>query len=109
MLPWVVTVFFWLLVGHAVADYGLQTGFLSQAKRPGGVPGFPWYEAMSAHCLIHAGAVALATGSVVLGIAEFCAHFAIDYAKCRGRTSTTEDQTLHVACKILWVVLLMAF
>jgi hypothetical protein len=56
------------LVGHAVADYPLQGDFLA------------WTQALAAHALIHAGAVALATGSAALGVPEFACHAAIDYA-----------------------------
>jgi hypothetical protein len=76
-----IAVFFWLMVGHAVADYLMQSPNLHYDKNPNKPPlndGSPrpstpdlWIYAMSAHCLANAGAVALATGSVPLGIAEF--------------------------------------
>lgn len=96
-----------LLVAHALCDYPLQGPFLSQAKSPvTPVPGFPWYQAMSAHCLIHAGAVWLITGSGVLGVLEFILHFFIDTAKCHGALTVNQDQFAHVACKVAWVLLL---
>lgn len=106
---------FWLMVGHAIADYILQSPSLNYDKNPHKPPlndGTPrpstpylWIYAMSAHRLANAGAVALATGSVPLGIAEFVIHFGIDVARCGGRTSRIVDQGLHIACKVLWAVL----
>lgn len=102
-----MTLLFWLLVAHALADYPLQGDFLARAKNhvtP--IPGVPWYQALGAHALIHAGAVAFLTHSLTLGLLEFIAHVAIDYAKCDGRTTLNQDQALHVGCKVLWIALL---
>jgi hypothetical protein len=77
-------VFFWLMVGHAIADYLLQSLAVNHDKNPNKAPAM-WVYAMSAHCLANAGAVALATGSVPLGVAEFVVHFVIDLARCDGR------------------------
>lgn len=95
-----------LLAGHAVADYPLQGEYLAIAKRPKGNPDLAWPYALSAHAMIHSGAVALVTGSPILGVFEFLAHSAIDFAKCRGLIGLSADQGLHVACKVLWVALL---
>jgi hypothetical protein len=116
-------VFFWLLVGHCLADYPLQGSFLAAAKRRGSVGSTPWQIALFAHSMIHAGFVAWFTGSVMLGLAELALHTLIDFAKCEGwlngayqysaeakargeRTAFWIDQWLHVACKLLWVALL---
>ena len=104
-LLYALAMFFWLLVGHALCDYPLQGPFLSQAKRRGAVPDFPWWIALAAHGLIHAGAVGFITGNICLGIAEGVCHFVIDKVKCDGHISTVTDQTLHVACKIIWVTM----
>lgn len=107
-----LTLLFWMLVGHALADYPLQGDFLSQAKNPViGYSGFPWKQALVWHAMIHAGAVALVTGSVVLGVLELMAHTLIDYAKCKGYFGCGEgaihiDQGLHVACKVTWLIVL---
>ena len=100
---------FWLIVGHAVADYPLQGDFLARGKnhrQP--LPGVPWWQCLVWHAAMHAGAVALATGSVALGCAEFVVHCAIDYGKCDGRYGFNADQALHVACKFAWCGLLLA-
>lgn len=96
---------FWLLVGHAVADYPLQGDFLSKAKNfRNPIPGFPWWIALSAHAMIHAGAVALVTDNYGLAFMEFIVHFMIDMLKCNGSTDVIDDQLLHVICKIAWTL-----
>lgn len=104
------TMFFWLLVGHALCDYPLQGDFLAKAKnhRIRGFSDCPWWIALAAHSTIHAGAVAFVTGSGWLGIAEFCAHCAIDYGKSDRLLGFKADQALHVACKVLWLLALWA-
>lgn len=92
---------FWLLVGHALCDYPLQGDFMARAKNPVYVmPGVHWLPVMLAHCLIHAGAVALVTGSVAAGVCELGAHFLIDTTRCRGRYGFVVDQALHAGCKV---------
>lgn len=98
-----VELFAALLVGHALADYPLQGDFLARAKNiTAPIPGVPWWQALAAHSLIHAGAVGFLTGSAWLGAAEFGAHFLIDHAKCKGLIGFNLDQALHVAFKALW-------
>ena len=92
-----------LIAWHALADYPLQGDFLARAKnRTAPIDGVPWYQAMGAHATIHATGVAVLTGSMWLGLAEFIAHAMIDDAKCRGRLTFNQDQGLHVVCKIVW-------
>lgn len=99
-----------LLVAHALADYPLQGEFLAKAKsRFVPVPGVPWYQALGAHAVIHGGAVAWITGSLVLGALEVVCHMLIDDLKCGHRISYNVDQLLHVACKVLWIALIVLF
>lgn len=101
----VLVLLFWLLVGHALADYPLQGDFLAKAKNHRSpIPGVDWWIALANHALIHGGAVALVTGSVTLGLAETGVHCWIDWLKCDGRTTFRTDQALHVACKVGWAV-----
>lgn len=101
-----MTVLFWLLVGHAVADYPLQGDFLARGKNhTAPLAGVPFGICLIAHAAIHAGAVALVTGSIALGMTEFFAHTVIDFMKCDGDFGQGEeafrvDQGLHVACKL---------
>lgn len=100
----------WMLIGHAVADYPLQGDWLSKAKNPTLVlvPGeVIWPMALLCHSAIHAGAVKLATGSWLLAAAEFLAHTAIDYGKCRGFVTYNQDQAAHFACKLCWAGVLV--
>lgn len=106
MLPPALALLFWLLVAHALCDYPLQGDFLSRAKshrEP--LPGVPYLIPLLAHALIHGGAVAFVTGSVWLGIAEAMLHGMIDDMKVYGLFGFAVDQALHVACKVLLVVL----
>lgn len=91
-----------LFVAHFICDYPLQGDFLAKAKNPAQpIPDVPWGWAMSAHCAIHAGAVVFITMSLLMGVVEFVAHFAIDVAKCRGRITFSQDQWWHIATKCL--------
>lgn len=90
------------LAGHFVADYPLQGEFLSSAKFNG--PLRVWH--LFGHSAIHAGVVALISGSLILGLLELVTHMAIDEAKIKGKTSFATDQFLHVLCKIVWITLL---
>ncbi len=95
-----------LVAAHALCDYPLQGDFLAKAKnRAAPMPGVPWWQALSAHAIIHGAAVAIITGLPVLGIAETVAHWLIDDAKCRGRIGFNTDQVLHIVCKAAWVLL----
>jgi hypothetical protein len=104
-----------LAIGHVIADFPLQGLFLSEAKNrhlqvsqpvetksPRGL----WFQGMSAHSLIHCGAVWLITGSVILGLMEFVFHWIIDFAKCENWIGFNTDQFLHYCCKLLYVGLI---
>jgi hypothetical protein len=103
-------VFFWLLVGHAVADFPLQAGPMAVEKCRRSASDLqrtvPWFYWLSAHALIHGGAVFFVTGSLFLGTLETVVHWLIDFAKCEGLFGIHTDQALHVGCKVLWCVLL---
>jgi Protein of unknown function (DUF3307) len=100
-------IFAWLLIGHAIADFALQTGWMAGAKQPGGKfeGEVIWPAVLACHAGIHAGAVKLATGSWLLAGLEFAAHAAIDYTRGRGGLSFNADQAAHVGCKVLWSAL----
>ena len=101
-----MTMFFWLLVGHAVCDYPLQGDFLAKGKNhTAPFPGIPFWQCLFWHAMIHGGAVAMITGNVFLGMAEVVCHVIIDYCKCDGRIGFDMDQAAHVYCKIAWGLL----
>lgn len=107
---------FALVIGHAIADFALQTDFLASAKNRHAqldrffgkdrTPPHVWFWALGAHSLIHAAAVWIITGSVVLAAAELVLHWVIDYAKCEGHTNFSVDQLLHLACKLVYAILI---
>lgn len=62
------------------------------------------------HAMIHAGAIALITHSVVVALIELVCHMLIDWAKCEGKLgegtfSFIIDQSLHVNCKIAYAIM----
>ena len=100
-------ILWWLLVGHAVADYPLQGDFLAKGKNHRApLPGIPWWQCLTAHALIHSGAVLLIGHNLPLAIAEFVCHWSIDWAKSEGAFGFNVDQALHVGCKLLWAAFL---
>lgn len=104
-----IETFFKLLIGHAVADFWAQSAEMRHAKgwknavEANGVKIWPY--ALTAHALIHAGAVWIITGNPWLGAAEFFWHWMIDYGRCSHWYHTHVDQSLHVGCKVMWTVL----
>lgn len=108
-----MTLLFLLLFWHALADFPLQGDWLAKYKAPRVATEtysailransyWPW--ALAAHSMIHAGGVAIITGSLALGLAEFFAHAAIDYLKCRNKLTFSQDQLAHIGCKIVYVL-----
>jgi hypothetical protein len=111
-------IFFLLMFGHFVMDYGLQTSFVAVEKshlygkdpeKPEIKPIAPWYQVLLAHSWLHAGAVYLVTHSLTLAIFELIAHWCIDYTKCSKRLTYNQDQFLHYGCKLIWTILLVVF
>ena len=109
-----LSLFFLLLIGHAVADYPLQSDHMAKYKSwrtpsnppSGQKPNVIWPYVLSAHAFTHAGAVVIITGSVFLGFLEFVCHWLIDLAKCSNITNIHVDQWLHIGCKALWVFII---
>jgi hypothetical protein len=111
----VLVLFFTLVIGHAVADFVLQPSPMSRGKnRRNSVKlqeefgkGFPpWYYWLGSHALTHAGAVMIVTGSAMCAVIELISHFLIDLGKCERYYNFHMDQLLHVACKLLYAVLI---
>lgn len=97
-----------LFCAHALCDYPLQGDFLARGKSPEApITGVPWYQCLIAHCLIHAGAVALITGSAPLGFIELGVHWWADVSKCEGRIAFNQDQIIHYGVKVLYAVLVV--
>lgn len=102
-----IEIFAWLLIGHAIADYPMQTEWVARAKQPGFTFDGEaiWPSVLACHAGIHAGAVKLVTGSWLLAGLEFVAHAGIDYSRGRGLLSYNGDQAAHVGCKVAWAAL----
>lgn len=100
---------FWLLVAHFVADYPLQGDTTAREKNRRSATELqrhvPWYYWLTAHALMHGGAVAFVTGSIALGASETFAHWLIDFGKCERWYSIHADQALHLACKAAWLAI----
>jgi hypothetical protein len=104
--------FFALVIGHMFADYPCQTEFMALGKnhrRPRPLPGaqgdtrFVWVHCLTAHSLIHGGAVWVITGSMLLALVETALHWLIDFIKSSGVTNLHFDQFLHILCKAGYV------
>lgn len=94
-----------MAMGHCVADYPLQTDRIAVEKCQGCDTTLNWRWWLSAHAGVHAFFVALITGSPLLGVGEWLLHIAIDHGKCKKLYNLAVDQSLHLACKLLWAVL----
>ncbi len=112
----ILEMLFKLLVGHAVADFALQSDFIARMKsRWNDQSGTGmWIYVSISHALVHGGAVYLATvtrrkADDVVFIAETGAHWLIDYGKCANMISLHTDQFMHVLCKCLWIYLLLNY
>jgi hypothetical protein len=103
--------FFQLIIGHALCDYPLQGDFIGKFKShkiASPVPGVNiWWHLLTAHSLIHAGAVWIVTGSAMFAVLELLAHWSIDFMKSHGITNFHQDQLLHVACKVGYAAALL--
>jgi len=103
-------IFWWLLAGHALADFGLQSEFMARNKNRNLSPSYQppyttWPYVLGSHALIHGIMVAIITGDARLGIAETTFHFVIDFGKCEKWYGNHADQAMHILCKVAWTYL----
>ena len=106
-----ITIFLLLVAGHLVCDYVFQTDPIAKGKNRNTEPclfGVDWWYWMTTHAVTHGLAVGTITGSVFLGLLETLAHWLIDFGKCEKWYGLHVDQALHIACKILWVIILFS-
>jgi hypothetical protein len=108
-------IIFYLIVGHFLADFSLQTDIIAKFKNPNlneeavNSTGVPWYYWMLAHCSIHGMLVGLILGIWWIGLLEIIIHFAIDYSKCKKIINIHHDQFLHLIWKIIWFILALPY
>jgi len=110
---------FFLLAGHALMDYSLQTDPMAVCKcRRTDNPiqkSVPWFYWLTAHALLHGAAVGViiiwVTGNwdlaIAFALAETVVHWFIDLGKCEKLYTIHVDQALHVLCKVLWWALIV--
>lgn len=111
-----MTVLFQLIIGHAIADYALQSEAMSRYKNWNTPPEPPlgqkqvicWFYWLAAHSLVNGGTVYIITHSALLGFLETIAHCMIDFLKLRNTISLHQDQLLHIICKCIWAWSLMS-
>lgn len=106
---------FWLIAGHALGDFSLQSDAMAKGKNrnrdvshlvpPGQTLQKVWPFYLSAHALIMGSLVALATGSIVLGVCETITHWLIDFGKCDNRYGIYCDQAMHLTLKLVWFLI----
>ena len=105
---------FYLLVSHTICDFTFQTESMAKGKNRNRKPDMSvvppgqnyqptWVYWLTSHALIHGGGVALVTGNIWLGISETVAHWLIDFFKCENFYGIHVDQSLHIACKFIWL------
>lgn len=93
---------------HFVCDYALQGDWMSKVKNRHNPEGKDiWPMALAGHCLIHAMAVYLITGSVILGCAEFVVHLITDILRIERKITYNVDQAIHLDVKIIWALCLI--
>ena len=98
------------VVAHALADFPLQGSYLALKKVRSQADSYSEYIiALSAHSVIHAGAVWLVSGSLLLGMIELVLHRTIDAAKGNGKFGIVTDQMLHLVCKLGYVAVLVIY
>ena len=104
-------ILFALIIAHVLFDYPLQGDFLAKYKNRHSEGGETtttglWIHCLTAHSLMHAGAVWAITGSFIIGLIELVLHWIIDFVKCEGITNIHTDQALHILCRIGYVIAL---
>ena len=98
-----------LALAHFVCDFVLQSDRMAVEKIPGRDETLHWSWWLGSHASTHGLAVALLTGVPLLGLLETLLHAIIDWLKIRYRFTLSLDQSLHLLCKLIWVLLLIQF
>ena len=94
---------------YHLAKQGYDVTLLEAGPYPGGlVAGWQTSAGKSVEAGIHGFWVAMITGQPWLGLAEWVIHSFIDIGKCRRYYRLAMDQSLHLLCKVVWVVILVS-
>jgi len=109
---------FLLIFGHSMAETALQPATMEYRKNrrnpidmsrvpKGQKPINMWPYFLTHHAIIHGGMVYIATRRTDLALAETIVHWTIDFYKTGGKFSPHVDQSLHILCKIIYVLILL--
>ena len=100
-----------LVFCHALSDYPVQATWIATTKshKNPHPSGYPWYQSLMAHSVIHGGFVGIVTGSLFFAVLETFLHFCIDFLKNQGSfgsgaRAVNIDQGLHILCKVIWAI-----
>jgi hypothetical protein len=101
----------WMLLGcHIFGDWVFQSHVMATEKSRHSESTLqkfvPWYWWLTGHGFVHGFLVSMVTQSISLGLMEFVAHTVIDFGKTEGKYGMVVDQSLHLACKVVWVYLM---
>ena len=98
-----------LIMGHALADFVLQTEFIAVSKNRNTPPKYldaahlpVWPYTLTAHALINAAVVWLITNSLLFASIELITHWLIDFLKCDKVLNLHEDQAFHIILKLIY-------
>ena len=105
---------FYLLAGHALADYPLQNDSIALCKcrkctHPAQAT-VPWYYWLTAHAMVHGAIVGIILRwygvpeqlAMTVALIEVVVHWFIDLGKCEKLYNIHVDQGLHMICKVIW-------
>lgn len=109
-----MSLFFYLMCFHFLADFGLQSDWLAKYKSRRNMPAefaghksyLFWIHCLIAHAGINALFVALITGNYLFGLAELFLHAIIDFGKCEHLYGVHIDQFLHMLCKVAYCIVI---
>jgi hypothetical protein len=97
-------ILFLLLCVHALTDFQFQNGAMWRSKRK---EHDNWLYWLTAHALICGGGVYLVTQCLILSIVEVVCHWLIDFCKGEEWIDFHLDQTFHLVCRIVYMIILM--
>ena len=101
-----VETIFYLLCGHALFDWQLQSDTMVQRKKRKPFilhpDSEPWWWWMTAHSLIVSIPVTLVTGHWLTGLAYAASHWVVDCLKSEDIISSATDQLLHIMV-LAWI------
>ena len=106
--------FYFLLLGHFLTDFALQSSEMGKGKNRNRVPenvppgqkiAVVWPFWLTAHAGVNALAVQIITETWWLSLGELVAHWLIDFMKCDNKLTVYQDQALHVLSKLVWASL----